>query len=123
MATQSTLDLAVALARLAENLKAEDVVVLDVTGKHSLIDCFVVATARGTKHASSVAEEAYVYVKAQGEKPWHREVATDWVCCDFSDVVLHVFTPEAREFYDFESLWADADRVPLEPIPPSKATA
>lgn len=123
MATQSTLDLAIALAGLAEKHKGEDIVILDVTGKHSLIDCFVVVTARSTKHASTIAEEAFLYVKAQGQKPWHREVAADWVCCDFSDVVLHVFTPEARDYYDFESLWADAERIPIEPAPANKATA
>jgi len=115
MASEATLRLAQKLAALADEHKGEDITILDVSELHSLIDCFVVITANGSKHASTIGEEAYRYVKAQGEKPWHREEASDWICCDFSDVVVHVFTPEARRYYDFGSLWADAPRITWSP--------
>ena len=111
MAIPTTRELACELAQLADKHKGEDIVILDVSDRHSLIDCFVLVTTRNSKHASVVSEEAYNHVKAKGLRPWHREVASDWICCDFADVVVHVFTPETRDYYDFESLWADAEQV------------
>ena len=107
----TTRKLACELAQLAEKHKGGDIVVLDVSERHSLIDCFVLVTALNSKHASVIGEEAYLYVKAKGQKPWHREVASDWICCDFADVVVHVFTAKTRDYYDFESLWADAEKI------------
>jgi ribosome-associated protein len=117
MATESTLEIARGLARLADTHKGEDIVILDVTGRHSLIDCFVVVSARNPKHAALIAEEAWTFVKEQGQGRDHREPADDWICCDFVDLVLHIFSASAREYYDFESLWADADRIDWEPAP------
>ena len=114
MATETTLDLARELARIADSNKADDVVILDVSEQHSLIDCFVIASARSAKHIATVAEEAVARAKGLGHRG-SLEVADDWVCCDFFDVVLHVFTPQARAYYDFESLWADGKRVAWTP--------
>lgn len=102
--------LAEALAQLADLKKAEDIVILDLRGRHSLFDYFVIATAQGERQAQVVGEEAARYARQQGLTR-HLEVAPDWVCGDFGDVVLHVFSPEARGFYDLEHLWADAPRV------------
>ena len=115
MASEATLELARNLARVADRHKGEDILILDVSKLHSLIDVFVVITAVGTKHAATIGEEAYRYVKSLGQRPWHREEASDWICCDFSDVVVHVFTPAARRYYDFASLWADAGKVEWSP--------
>jgi len=115
MAIDTALELACKLARCADKHKAEDVVVLDVSNQHSLIDAFVVVTARNAKHAALIAEEATKLVKGLGHRGVHREPANDWVCCDFIDVVVQVFTPTARAYYDFESLWADAARVAWQP--------
>ncbi len=120
MATDSALALAQDIARIVDEKKAEDVAILDVSARHSLIDVFVLATARSTKHAQLLGEEALALVKSRGEQPWHLERSTDWVCGDFGDVVLHVFTPDARDFYDLEHLWADAERVPFAPTPRGK---
>ncbi|RMG07175.1 MAG: ribosome silencing factor [Planctomycetota bacterium] len=102
------------LARLAERHKGEDVVVLDVSELHSLIRCFVVVTARNERHAALICDEACREARALGDAPHHREEGGEWSCLDFFDVVLHVFSPEAREYYDFESLWADAPRIAWE---------
>jgi ribosome-associated protein len=121
MASEDTLKLARELATLADKHKGEDILVLDVSGLHSLIDCFVIVTARSSKHASVIGDEAYRLVKNQGVAPWHKEPASNWICCDFSDVVIHVFTSEAREYYSFASLWADAEQVTWTPSPASGA--
>ncbi len=121
MASESTLQLARDIADLADKHKGEDILILDVSGLHSLIDCFVIVTARSSKHASVIGEEAYRLVKDRGVAPWHREQASNWICCDFSDVVVHVFTSEAREYYAFASLWADAEQVAWTSSAPSGA--
>lgn len=117
MASPSALALARELAHLADLKKAEAIVVLDISAHHSLIDCFVIATARSAKQGQVLGEDALAHVKSGGLKPWHLEKASDWICGDFGDVVFHVFTPEAREYYDLEALWADAERVAWEPAP------
>ncbi|MCO5170852.1 MAG: ribosome silencing factor [Planctomycetes bacterium] len=104
------LALAESLAQLADRKKAEDIVILDLRGRHSLFDYFVIATAQGERQAQVVGEEAVRFARQQGLSR-HLEVAPDWVCGDFGDVVLHVFTPDARRFYDLEHLWADAPRI------------
>lgn len=110
MLKPAALALAEALAQLADRKKAEDIVILDLRGRHSLFDYFVIATAQGERQASVVGEEAMRYAR-QHQLFRHLEGAADWVCGDFGDVVLHVFSPAARQFYDLEHLWADAPRV------------
>jgi ribosome-associated protein len=108
---QTSAALAEALAQLADRKKAEDIVVLDLRGRHSLFDYFVIATARGPRLAEVIGDEAVSYARQHRLTRRSLEVGEDWVCGDFGDVVLHVFTPEGRTFYDLEHLWADAPRV------------
>lgn len=116
MSDADGLTLARSLANVAYQKKCEQVVVLDVRGRHSEIDYFVIATARGPRHAAVTGDEALFYVKHQAPGfPYHLERAEHWVCGDFGSVVLHVFTPDARAFYDLEHLWADAEQVAWEP--------
>jgi len=110
MSVSPGLALAQSLAQIAYDKKADDVVILDVSGRHSMIDYFVLATAN-PKLAQVIGEEALQLAKRQGETFRQLEAAADWVCADFWDVVLHVFTPEARTYYDLDHLWADAPRV------------
>jgi ribosome-associated protein len=110
MADRQAVQLASMLAEIADRKKAEDIVILDVTGRHSLYDLFVIATAQGTRSAQTIGDDAVHHARSQ-KIPRHLEVAPDWVCGDFGDVILHVFTPDARQFYDLEHLWADAPRV------------
>jgi len=121
-ASPSAVELARAVAHLADEKKAHDLVILDVS-RGGTIDCFVIATATSSKHALVVAEEALRLVKLRGEQPWHLETASDWVCADFGDVVLHVFTREARDYYDLEHLWADAARIARTTAAPSEVSA
>jgi ribosome-associated protein len=110
MLKPAALALAEALAQIADRKKAEDVVILDLRGRHSLFDYFVVATARGPRLGEVIGDEAMQLARQQQVKR-HLEASPDWVCGDFGDVVLHVFSPDARRFYDLEHLWADAPRV------------
>lgn len=92
--------------------------ILDVSGPLVIADYFVIATAKNPRHARALALEVDALLRTQGRR--HRNAAgleteNPWVLLDFDDVVLHVFTPEARAFYALESLWADVPRVPFAP--------
>ena len=117
MATPAASALAQELARLLDTHKAEDVVILDVSAQHGAFDCFVIATGNSSRHADTLAQEARAAVKGKGVEPWHLEHSSDWICGDFGDVVLHVFTPETRGYYDLEGLWADAEKISWTPAP------
>jgi ribosome-associated protein len=106
--------LAVRCRELAENRKAEKVVVLDVRKLSSVTDFFVVATGLNEPHVRAIveeitgklAEEDAIRPRAQ-EGAW----SSAWVALDYFDVIVHVMRPETREHYALERLWNDAPRV------------
>lgn len=106
--------LATILAAL-DDAKAEDIVTLDLEGKSSLADQMVVATGRSDRHVGSVAERVADTLKERGfGTPKMEGMGTcEWVLIDAGDVIVHVFKPEARSFYNIERLWG-SDR-PAEP--------
>ncbi len=88
--------------------KGQNITVLDVIGKTSVTDYMVVVTATSERHAKSLAEYALVEVKERGIKPLGMEgqQGSDWVLLDLGDIILHVMTAQAREFYQLEKLWS-----------------
>ena len=114
-ARTAAIDLARRLAQVVTHKKAQEVRILDVSELHSLIECFVLVTALNGRHAQVLGEDALSAVKQGGMQPWHLERSDDWICGDFGDVVLHVFTRDARKYYDLDHLWADAPAVEWEP--------
>ena len=87
--------------------KAEDVVVLDLRGKSSVADHMVVASGRSTRQVVAIAEKLTERVK-QGLDIFAKlegKAAGDWVLVDCGDVIVHVFRPEVREFYQLEKMW------------------
>ena len=110
-----SLELARLCADIAADKKCEDVLLLDVTQRTVLADYFLIATARNRRQLRAVADGIAREVTKVGRKPRHVEGTGGerWVLLDLGDVVVHVFDPEARTFYDLESLWADAPRVAL----------
>ena len=90
--------------------KAEDVVILDMRNLMPLCDYFVICSGRSTTHVQAIAEEIVERMEEQGVRVGHVEGLPEarWVLLDYLDVVAHVFTPEAREYYALEQLWADA---------------
>jgi ribosome-associated protein len=87
--------------------KAEDVVQIDLRGRSSVADWMVVCTGRSTRQVAAIAEKLIERVKAvTGEKPRAEGMdAADWVLIDAGDVIVHVFRPEVREFYQLEKMW------------------
>lgn len=97
-------------AELALERKAEDVLILDLRGISSATDFFVIATGRSDIQVKAVSDHIIEESKKEGQRPDHVEgIRTGrWVLMDFIDFVVHVFHPEAREFYQLETLWGDA---------------
>jgi len=90
-----------------DDMKAENVVSIDLEGKTSLADLMVIATGRSTTHVASIADRIISACKAAGlPTPRVEGVPNcDWVLVDASDVIVHVFRPEVREFYNLEKMW------------------
>jgi len=96
----------------AEN-KARDIVVLDMRGITPLYDYFVLATGTSRRQIHTATEEIDAAMREQGDRRLSVEgyEASKWIVQDYGDVVVHLFTPETREYYAIEDLWADAPRI------------
>ena len=108
-----SLQLATAIAQVLDKKKASDVKVLKVRDLTVLADYFVIATGTSSTHVKSLAEEVEFQLGEQGARPLRTEGydSKNWILLDFGEVIVHVFYPEARSFYDLEHLWADAQPV------------
>jgi len=129
MSALSSEALARRLAELADDKKAEEIVVLDMRGLVSYTDFLTICSARNDRQARAIVDEVRVRVKRDtGMLPGGVDGAgaDGWVVLDYLDCVLHVFTPEARERFQLEDLWRDAPRLELDldaPEAPSAASA
>lgn len=94
------------LSRL-DDIKAEETVTIDLRGKSSIADYMVVTTGRVNRHVAAIAENVSKGLGEKGIKNIHVEGLqnADWVLMDCGDVIVHVFRPEVREFYNLEKMW------------------
>lgn len=95
------------LAQLDED-KAEEVVAIDLEGRADYADMMIVASGRSARHVASIADHLAEKVKAAGfgRAIVEGEKAGDWAIVDCGDVIVHVFRPEVRAFYDLEAMWS-----------------
>ena len=106
--------LACRCAQTAEDLRGKDTIVLDLTEVTAIVDYFVITTGTSGRQMRSVADEIERTIRSNtGSRPRSVEGENDanWILEDFGDIVLHVFSDEARKLYDLEHLWADAPRI------------
>lgn len=105
------------VTRIADDFRGKDILLLDMRPITPIVDYFVIVTANSQRQMKALGEEVARVMKKRGLQRLGEE-GTDgdgvWVLQDFGDVVLHVFSPEGRELYDLEGLWADAPRIELE---------
>ena len=92
---------------------AEDIVLLDLRGLAPFADYFVIMSAESSRQIEALEEDLTQSLKESGVPRHRREgtPASGWVLLDFSDVIIHIFSPEEREFYDLERLWGRAPQV------------
>ena len=109
----SSEQLARRVAAIADAKQGEEIVLLDVRGLVGYTDFLVVCTARNERLAKAIHDEVYAELKKEGRLPDHVEGEREprWVLMDYLDCVLHVFLPEAREYYRLETLWGEAPRL------------
>lgn len=95
--------------------QAQEVVTIDLEGKSSIADHMVIASGRSTRQVASIAQKLAEKVKKAGFGPVKLEglPAADWVLLDAGDIVVHLFRPEVRSFYNLERMWAFGDAPPV----------
>ena len=94
-----------------EDSKAENIVSIDIQGKSSLGDHMVIASGRSHRHVSAVADHLLKALKDAGLGNARVEglASADWVLIDSGDIIVHVFRPEVRDFYNLEKMWQAPD--------------
>ena len=93
--------------------KAEDTVLLDITRQSIIADFFIITSGGSDRQVRALADRVLENLGEAGIQPSHSEGLADarWVVLDFSGVMLHIFTPFERRFYDLEDLWSEATTV------------
>ena len=107
-ADNDSIALAKNLASMIDQKRGEDIVIFDLRNLSPITDYFIISTGLSDVHVRTIAEHIM-----EQERPQHAEglEAASWVLLDFIDVIVHVFSKEAREFYGLERLWGDAPVV------------
>jgi ribosome-associated protein len=105
-----TYEMATTAARAASEMFAHDVTLVDLRGLVSYADYFVIASAETERQVRRVAQEVIERMIENGHRPRTKRLdeGTAWISLDFLDVVVHIFTDEARDYYRLESLWRSA---------------
>ncbi len=112
-AERAPLDMARRIVELAEDKKAADIILLDLTGLTTLADAFVICSGGSERQLDAIADGIIEGMRAEKVRPIGREgtAASHWVLVDFGAVVVHVFTPPEREYYSLEKHWGEAKTV------------
>lgn len=112
----TSLELAKKAATILDNKKADELKALGIRELSALADYFVLATGTSNTHVKALADEVEFQLKQAGVMPDHVEGyrSNSWILLDYGHVVIHVFTAEARGFYDLDRLWQDAENIELD---------
>ncbi len=111
---QRSLELAIAAARVAQDNRGQEIVILDVRKATPICDYFVLATGTSRRQLHAISEEIDHKLEDElGDRRISREGYDDsqWILLDYGNVVVHLFDEKTRKFYDLEGLWADAEQV------------
>ena len=109
------LELATAAAKILDNKKALDLKLIGIKDISILADYFVLATGTSNTHVKSLSDEVEFKLKELNVAPQHTEGyrSNSWVVLDYGSVIVHVFTPESRQFYDLDRLWHDGEPIEI----------
>ena len=112
-------ELAILAAKALDEKKGKEISAIEITDITTLADYFVIATGSSNTQINALCGSVEKLLEEQaGEKPLRREGYRDgtWVLSDYGCICVHVFSAEARSFYDLERLWADAEKIDLKDI-------
>ena len=114
-ATERAVELAIAAARAAADLKADEIIALDVSEHLVLTDVFLIASGTNERQVGAIVDAVERALHGLGAKPLRREGQKDarWVLLDFGDIVVHVQHAEDRVYYALERLWKDCPLIEL----------
>lgn len=111
------LELTKKIVSVLDKKKALDLKAIHITEFSIVADYFIIATGTSNTHVKALAEEVEYEMTQLGIEPSHIEGrATGWILLDYGSVVVHVFSPESREYYNLERLWSDAQMLDLSDI-------
>lgn len=115
---ESTLQALGTVADAILEKKGEDLLIYDVRETSSLTQFFFIATGNNVRQNQAIAEEIEERMRKLDSKPLHREPGRNsgWTLLDYGYMIIHIFLPEKREFYDLEGLWGDAQTLPPEKL-------
>lgn len=111
-------ELALTAARIADENRGRDIIILDMRELTSVFDYFVIASGSSVRQLHAISDEIELAVKKTlGDKKLGLEGYTEggWVLIDYGDVVVHLFDDKSRDYYGLEDLWSDARRIPFTP--------
>jgi len=108
-----SLEQAIQCARIGEDNKAKDIVILDLRKVTPIFDFFVLMTGGSRRQLHTLAEETDAYMRSQDEQRLTIQgyQASRWIVQDYGDIIVHVFDADSREYYALEDLWADAPHI------------
>jgi ribosome-associated protein len=101
------------IREIMRNKKAQDMVIIDVRGESTITDFYVIASGMSSPHLKALFGDIKHQLKQEKIQCYRSSGMSDagWMVVDYVDVIVHIFSPEAREFYDIESLWEEAPRI------------
>ncbi|MDF2632755.1 MAG: rsfS [Caproiciproducens sp.] len=114
----TSLELAKETVKTMDDKKALDLKVIGIKDISVIADYFVLATGTSSTHVKALADEVEFKMKQIGISPDHIDGyrSNTWIILDYSDVIIHVFTPDAREFYNLDRLWQDGESIDLSSV-------
>ncbi len=103
------------IVNILKKKKAKEIVILDLRGLTQLCDYFIICSSTSEKQSQALLEEILLYTKRKKISIHHIEGEnTDWILIDFGDFILHIFSEEARNYWDLEHLWNQAKKEVIE---------
>ena len=96
------------MADILDGKKAEDILILDISGQSVLADYFVICSGRSEVQVHALDDELQEKMSEKGICPIHLDKSDRWIVLDYGDIIVHIFHSEERKFYNIERLWADA---------------
>ena len=107
--TEDNKELLALVEKVLDDNKAEDIVVIDLKGKTSIANYMVIASGTSNRHVASLSDKLKYELKQQGYTASSEgEEKANWVLIDAFDVIVHIFCPEVRDFYNLEKMWNTA---------------